>query len=650
MTRMFLALISLAVFPAGGISQTSGFSDFVFDLVDLEKLARVDYTPAKMVSSYDRTGANDDGFNPARLEGVTYTIADLKGPGVIRRMWTARPRGKLHIYLDGDPKPIVSVSAHDFFAGRKHPFPRPIVGPMGRGYYSYFPIPFAKSIKIQLTPHEGEDPASPYGGYHQVSYQQLDSGTPIHSLRLPLSATEKASLAKVLDLWRNPGRDPKEVSTDQVTIEDRVEIGFTGRAILADLRGAGVMDRLQLKIEPASSDLLRDVLIKMQWDDLKSESVDSPLGDFFGNGFSFVPYRSLPTGLTEEGFYSYFSMPFASRAKISLVNQSRDTAITVAYRLTYHKTSGMPANVGHFHAKWRRQEAVAVDMHRKNQSAVHNYTFLDVRGSGRYVGVNLNLFNRYFYWWGEGDPMIFIDEDTWSPSLHGTGTEDYFNDAWGFHDTIELDSLDSVDSVDSVSTGLDKDARQQNVNPTSGVLIPGIGAGQYWGPNVVFIFHIADSIPFRERALVTVEHGSENEMTNDYASTAYWYALPGAKDFFTMRPAKERQVPSPEEWPRLRETSLQAFGTETRQELSDVAAEVEDRPTDAVLHRPRVRLLRRVLRNSELLGLSPALAGRIQRQWSAARRQPMEERWPILDQILLELGNPGHSGPNPENR
>ena len=346
-------------------------------------------------------------------------------------------------------------------------------------------------------------------------------------------------------------------------------------------------------------------------------------------------------GLTEEGFYSYFSMPFASRAKISLVNQSRDTAITVAYRLTYHKTSGMAANVGHFHAKWRRQEAVAVEMHRKNQSAVHNYTFLDVRGSGRYVGVNLSLFNRYFYWWGEGDHMIFIDDDTWPPSLHGTGTEDYFNDAWGFHDTIELDS---------VSTGPDKDAREQNVNPTSGVLIPGIGAGQYWGPNVVFIFHIADSISFRERALVTIEHGSENEMTNDYASTAYWYARPRSKDFFAMRPAKERRAPSPAQWPRLRETSLRAFSGETRQELSEVAAEIVDgRATDAVLHRPRVRLLRRVLRNSELLSLAPEIVGRIQRQWSAARRRPMEQRWPILDEILLELGNPGNPGPDPEN-
>ena len=286
---IFVMCISLLVFPAAGMSQVRGLSDFLIDLVDLEKLARVDYTPAKMVSSYDRTGANDDGFNPARLDGAVYTIADLKGPGVIRRMWTARPRGNLKVYIDGKPTPIVSVSAHDFFAGRAHPFPRPIVGPMGRGYYSYFPIPYAKSIKIQLTPREGEDPDSPYGGYHHVSYQQLDPGTRIHSLRLPLSETEQASLAKVLDLWRNPGRDPKEFSADQVTIEDRVEIGFGGRAILADLRGAGVMDRFQLKIEPANSDLLRDVLIKMQWDDLKSESVDSPAGDFFGNGFSFVP-------------------------------------------------------------------------------------------------------------------------------------------------------------------------------------------------------------------------------------------------------------------------------------------------------------------------------------------------------------------------
>jgi hypothetical protein len=33
-------------------------------------------------------------------------------------------------------------------------------------------------------------------------------------------------------------------------------------------------------------------------------------------------------------------------------------------------------------------------------------------------------------WYGEGDDMIFIDGEEWPPSLHGTGTEDYFGTAW----------------------------------------------------------------------------------------------------------------------------------------------------------------------------------------------------------------------------
>ena len=34
-------------------------------------------------------------------------------------------------------------------------------------------------------------------------------------------------------------------------------------------------------------------------------------------------------------------------------------------------------------------------------------------------------------WWGESDDMIFIDDDTWPPSMHGTGGEDYFSQGWG---------------------------------------------------------------------------------------------------------------------------------------------------------------------------------------------------------------------------
>ena len=59
-----------------------------------------------------------------------------------------------------------------------------------------------------------------------------------------------------------------------------------------------------------------------------------------------------------------------------------------------------------------------------------NYTVLDVEGTGHYVGCNLTVKHYQGSWWGEGNDMFFIDGEEY-PSLNGTGTEDYFNHAWG---------------------------------------------------------------------------------------------------------------------------------------------------------------------------------------------------------------------------
>jgi hypothetical protein len=40
-------------------------------------------------------------------------------------------------------------------------------------------------------------------------------------------------------------------------------------------------------------------------------------------------------------------------------------------------------------------------------------------------------------WWGEGDDMIWVDGEP-RPSLHGTGSEDYFSDAWGMRESQSL--------------------------------------------------------------------------------------------------------------------------------------------------------------------------------------------------------------------
>src|SRR5262245_36647629 len=73
---------------------------------ELERLARLDRlaefgTGARVeqISSYDRTGGNDDGFSGRysflRKEGENLVLAELEGPGVIQRIWTPTPTEKM---------------------------------------------------------------------------------------------------------------------------------------------------------------------------------------------------------------------------------------------------------------------------------------------------------------------------------------------------------------------------------------------------------------------------------------------------------------------------------------------------------------------------------------------------------------------------
>ncbi|MBI1788270.1 MAG: DUF2961 domain-containing protein, partial [Acidobacteria bacterium] len=323
------------------------------------------------------------------------------------------------------------------------------------------------------------------------------------------------------------------------------------------------------------------------------------------------PYRSLVMGLTDSGYYSNFSMPFARRARIRLVNESTAHPLTAECGIVYRRRQAMPPGTGYFHAKWRRQEVAGVELHERNITGEYNYSILDVTGQGRYLGTSLNVYNRHLMWWGEGDPMIFVDEDTWPPSLHGTGTEEYFNDAWGFH---------------------------PGISPVSGVLLAGLSSpGRCFGPNAVFTFHLADSIPFRRRIRVTLEHGPENSLTNDYASTAYWYALPGARDFFAMRPVAERLAALPSEWEKQRQERIREFAPELRRQIRDIASTLDQFPTDARRHPRRIRLLRLVFQLADSLSLPREPVRRLEALIAEARGRPLAERFPVMDRVLREL-------------
>ena len=61
-----------------------------------------------------------------------------------------------------------------------------------------------------------------------------------------------------------------------------------------------------------------------------------------------------------------------------------------------------------------------------------DYVILETMGQGHFVGTVYNVQNATPGWWGEGDDKFYIDGDS-TPTLQGTGSEDYFNNAFVMH-------------------------------------------------------------------------------------------------------------------------------------------------------------------------------------------------------------------------
>lgn len=99
----------------------------------------------------------------ALAAGERVVLADIEGPGVVRHLWMTFPpappevmRAKvIEVFYDGAEAPSVSVPAVDFFGV---PWGRPVhldtalmsIGE-GRGFNSFMPMPFRRSIRIELV-------------------------------------------------------------------------------------------------------------------------------------------------------------------------------------------------------------------------------------------------------------------------------------------------------------------------------------------------------------------------------------------------------------------------------------------------------------------------------------------------------------------
>ncbi|HEX8381920.1 MAG TPA: glycoside hydrolase family 172 protein [Sphingomonas sp.] len=198
--------------------------------------------------------------------------------------------------------------------------------------------------------------------------------------------------------------------------------------VLADIRDAGIIDRMWMTIDDRSPERLRALVLDIYWDGAATPAVSVPLGDFFLHGAGEM--RPMETDLlsSAEGrsFISYIPMPFRRGARVVMRNESDKQLNLLFFDINHRRVAVQPADAMYFHAWWTRDRATRI-------GDAHD-VLPRLSGRGRFVGASFTVLTNPVYeksWWGEGEVKIALDGDGDTSSLIGTGAEDYIGTAWG---------------------------------------------------------------------------------------------------------------------------------------------------------------------------------------------------------------------------
>jgi len=298
---------------------------------------------------------------------------------------------------------------------------------------------------------------------------------------------------------------------------------------LLDADGPAIVSHIWVTIASGDPNHLKALVLRMYWDGESTPSVETPVGDFFGLGLgSYFLYQSIPLSVgADKALNSFFPMPFQKHGRITVTNEGSQKTDAFYFNIDYRAYSKpLPPDQLNFHAQYR-QAAPAhgwtnewktngdpVVNDRKNLNGDGNYVWMEATGHGHFVGVTMSILQNQDAWWGEGDDMFFIDGET-SPSINGTGSEDYFLGAWAFGDH-------------SFSYGL--------------YGAPVKGEEKAGARTSVSRFHLDSPIAFTKSLRATIEHGHGNHRSDNFYSVAYWYQTEPHASFPTL-PALEQRVP-----------------------------------------------------------------------------------------------------------
>jgi hypothetical protein len=286
----------------------------------------------------------------------------------------------------------------------------------------------------------------------------------------------------------------------------------------------GAITHIWFTIAAQSPTHLKEIVLRAYWDGNPNPSVEVPIGDFFGlNLGDYVIYESQYLACSPgRSLNCYFVMPYRRSARMTVTNEgSRDIGAFYS-NIDFLAADELPPDTLKFHAQYRQavpnvavRDAEGRAMN--NPDGAKNYVYCETHGSGHLMGVTLGVVQNSEAWMGEGDDMIFIDDEA-KPRIIGTGSEDYFLGSWNF----------------GGRDGAKPFSHHQYGAPL--IQSPERTGGRY----CCYRFHGDNPVVFRRYLKHTMEHGHGNDRADNFYSCCYWYQEDTSSIFPPLPPVEQR--------------------------------------------------------------------------------------------------------------
>jgi hypothetical protein len=284
----------------------------------------------------------------------------------------------------------------------------------------------------------------------------------------------------------------------------------------------GAITHIWFTIAAQSQMHLKELVLRAYWDGNAKPSVEVPVGDFFGlNLGQYQIYESAYLACSPgRSLNCYFYMPWRRGARMTVTNEGSQEVRSFYSNIDYISVSSQPADMLYFHSQYRQTApcvAPEADTRKINPDGKLNYVYAETRGRGHLMGVTLGVLINADGWMGEGDDMIFIDDES-TPLIIGTGSEDYFLGSWNF----------------GGRDGAVPFGHRYYGAPI--IVMPERTGGRY----CCYRWHGDNPVTFSRYMKHTMEHGHANDRRDNFYSACFWYQTEPYTAFPALPPVAER--------------------------------------------------------------------------------------------------------------